>query len=211
MKILAVLNEKGGVGKTTIATNLARGLQLMGQSAIIIDSDPQGSARDWYAAAKEDNTLPPVVGMDRPPLFKNLKHVAQEFAWAVIDGSPRVEELSVASIKVADLVLIPVQPSPYDIWATESLVDLVKTRQELTNGKPAAAFLISRQIVGTKLASEIREALEGYQLPILKSLTSQRVLYAQSAARGSTVLDDEPGGAAAEEIRMLVEEVMTWR
>ena len=211
MKILAVLNEKGGVGKTTIATNLARGLQLAGQSAIIIDSDPQGSARDWYAAAKEDNPLPPVVGMDRPPLFKNLKHVAQEFAWAVIDGSPRVEELSVASIKVADLILIPVQPSPYDIWAAESLVDLVKTRQELTNGKPAAAFLISRQIVGTKLAGEVREALEGYQLPILKSLTSQRVVYAQSATRGSTVLDDEPGGAAAEEIRVLVEEIIAWR
>lgn len=211
MKILAVLNEKGGVGKTTIATNLARGLQMVGLSAIIVDSDPQGSARDWYAAAKEDTTLPPVVGMDRPPLFKNLKHVAREFAWAVIDSSPRVEELSVASIKVADLVLIPVQPSPYDIWAAESLVDLVKTQRELTDGKPAAAFLISRQIVGTKLAGEVREALEGYHLPILKNLTSQRVLYAQSAARGSTVLDDEPGGAAAEEIRALVEEIVAWR
>ncbi|MCC6135194.1 MAG: AAA family ATPase [Gammaproteobacteria bacterium] len=211
MKILAVLNEKGGVGKTTMATNLARGLQLAGQSAIIIDSDPQGSARDWYAAAREDNQLPPVVGMDRPPLFKNLKHVAQGFAWAVIDGSPRVEDLAVAAIKVADLVLIPVQPSPYDIWATESLVDLVKTRQELANGKPSAAFLISRQIVGTKLAAEAREALEGYQLPILQNLTSQRVIYANSAARGSTVLDDEPTGAAAEEIRALVKEIIAWR
>lgn len=211
MKVLAVLNEKGGVGKTTIATNLARGLQLAGQSAIVIDSDHQGSARDWYAAASEDNSLPPVVGMDRPPLFKNLKHVTQGFAWAVIDGSPRIEELAVAAIKVADLVLIPVQPSPYDIWAAESLVDLVKTRQEIADGKPGAAFLISRQIVGTKLVGEAREALEGYHLPIFKSLTSQRVIYANSAARGSTVLDDEPAGAAAEEIRALVKEIVAWR
>lgn len=211
MKVLAVLNEKGGVGKTTITTNLARGLQLAGQATLIIDSDSQGRARDWYAAAGEDNPLPPVVGMDRPPLFKNLKHVAQGFAWVVVDGSPRVEELAVAALKVADLVLIPVQPSPYDIWAAESLVDLVKTRQDLTDGQLLAAFCISRQIVGTKLVGEAREALEGYRLPILHSLTSQRVIYANSAARGSTVLDDEPAGAAAAEIRALVQEVLAWR
>lgn len=210
MKIIAILNEKGGVGKTTIATNLSRGLQRIGYTTLLIDSDPQGSARDWHAAAKEDNTLPPVVGMDRPSLFKNLKQVARDFAWTVIDGSPRVEELAIASIKMADLVVIPVQPSPYDIWAAESLVDLVKTRRDLTDGKPGAAFMISRQIVGTKLAAEAREALEGYRLPVLSSFTSQRVIYAHSAARGSTVLDDEPDGAAAEEIRALVKEIVSW-
>lgn len=211
MTVLAILNEKGGVGKTTIATQLARGLQLAGQAVIIIDSDPQGSARDCYAAAGEDNPLPPVVGMDRPPLFKNLKSVTQGFAWAVIDGSPRIEELAVAALKVADLVLIPEQPSPYDIWAAESLVDLVRTRQEVTEGRPQAAFVVSRQIVGTKLIGEARVALEGYHLPLLKSGTSQRVSYATSAARGSTVLDEEPTGAAAGEIRSLVEELLAWR
>ena len=87
----------------------------------------------------------------------------------------------------------------------------MKTRQELANGKPTAAFLISRQIVGTKLAAEAHEALEGYQLPILQNLTSQRVIYANSAVRGSTVLDDEPTGAAAKEIRALVKEIIAWR
>ncbi len=211
MTVIAVLNEKGGVGKTTIATNLTRGFQLAGEAVILIDSDPQGSARDWYAAAGEDNVLPPVVGMDRPPLFKNLKSVTQGFAWAIIDGSPGIEELAVAALKVADRVLIPVQPSPYDIWAAESLVELVKARQEVTDGKLKAAFLVSRQIVGTKLAGEIRAALEGYGLPIFKAFTSQRVVYANSAAQGSTVLDAEPQGAAAEEIRTLVEEIRAWR
>lgn len=211
MQVLAVLNEKGGVGKTTIATNLARGLQLAGQSAILIDSDPQGSARDWYAAAGEDSPLPPVVGMDRPLLFKNLRNVVHDFQWAIIDGSPGIEELAVAALKVADRVLIPVQPSPYDIWAAESLVELVKTRQDITDGKLKAAFLVSRQIVGTKLAGEIRAALEGYGLPICRAFTSQRVIYANSAAQGSTVLDVEHQGMAAEEIRALVAEVQAWR
>ena len=209
MPILAVLNEKGGSGKTTISTNLARALQLDGYRVLLVDSDPQGSARDWYAAAGEekDSELPLVVGLDRPALFKELPELARVVNWVVIDGAPQLEELAVAAIKVADYVLIPVQPSPYDVWATESLVELVKTRQEVTDGQPRAAFVVSRQIVGTRLADEVHQALEDYDLPILKACTSQRVVYANSASNGSTVLDTEPGGAAADEVRALMQEL----
>ncbi len=121
------------------------------------------------------------------------------------------EDLAVAAIKVSDFVLIPVQPSPYDVWAAESLVELVKTRQEIMDGRPKTAFVVSRQIVGTKLANEVRDALEGYNLPIMKSFTSQRVIYANSATEGSTVLDNDPTGSAAQEIRSLITELMSWR
>ena len=211
MPIIAVLNEKGGSGKTTISTNLARGFQLKGHQILLVDSDPQGSARDWYAAAGEDNNLPPVVGLDRPALFKELPTLSKNTDWVIIDGAPQLEDIAVAAIKVADLILIPVQPSPYDVWAAESLVELVKARQEIMDGRLKAAFVVSRQIVGSKLAREVRDALEDYGLPIMKSLTSQRVIYANSATNGSTVLDTEPDGAAAKEIRALIEEVTSWR
>ena len=97
------------------------------------------------------------------------------------------------------------------MWAAESLVELVKARQEIMDGRLKAAFVVSRQIVGSKLAREVRDALEDYGLPIMKSLTSQRVIYANSATNGSTVLDTEPDGAAAKEIRALIEEVTSWR
>ena len=210
MPIIAVLNEKGGSGKTTISTNLARGFQLNGHQVLLVDSDPQGSARDWYAAAGEDNNLPPVVGLDRPALFKELPTLSKNTDWVIIDGAPQLEDIAVAAIKVADLILIPVQPSPYDVWAAESLVELVKARQEIMDGRLKAAFVVSRQIVGSKLAREVRDALEDYGLPIMKSLTSQRVIYANSATNGSTVLDTEPDGAAAKEIRALIEEVTSW-
>lgn len=204
-KIIAVLNQKGGAGKTTLSTNLARALQLDGDKVLLIDSDPQGSARDWNAAGNGE--LLPVVGLDRPTLAKDIQAIQANQDWLIIDGAPQIAELAVAAIKCADLILIPVQPSPYDVWACEDLVDIIKTRQEVTNGKPKAAFIISRVIKNTQLSKEIGEALEGYGLPVFKNFTSQRVIYPKSAATGLTVLDAESSGDAAAEIRAIAQEL----
>lgn len=204
-KIIAVLNQKGGAGKTTLATNLARALQLGGDKVLLVDSDPQGSARDWNAAA--DGELLPVVGLDRATLAKDIQAIQENQDWLIIDGAPQIAELAVAAIKCADVILIPVQPSPYDVWACEDLVDIIKTRQEVTNGKPKAAFVISRVIKNTQLSKEIGEALEGYGLPVFKHFTSQRVIYPKTATTGTTVLDAEASGEAAAEIRAIAQEL----
>src|SRR5215469_7836531 len=137
MVVVAVLNQKGGVGKTTLATNLARALHLEGAKVLLVDSDPQGSARDWHAAGQLVN----VVGLDRPTLDKDLKAVGGGYDWLIIDGAPQAHNLTVAAIKAAGVILIPVQPSPYDIWGTSDVVDLVKQRQEVTDGEPRAAMV----------------------------------------------------------------------
>jgi len=204
-KIIAVLNQKGGAGKTTLSTNLARALQLDGDKVLLIDSDPQGSARDWNAAGNGE--LLPVVGLDRPTLAKDIQAIQENQDWLIIDGAPQIAELAVAAIKCADMILIPVQPSPYDVWACEDLVEIIKTRQEVTNGKPKAAFIISRVIKNTQLSKEIGEALAGYGLPVFKNFTSQRVIYPKSAATGLTVLDAESSGDAAAEIRAIAQEL----
>lgn len=196
MKVIAVLNQKGGSGKTTIATHLARALQLQGADVVLVDSDPQGSARDW-AAVREDQPLP-VVGIDRPTIERDLKALGRK-DFVVIDGAPQAADLAVSAIKAADIVIIPVQPSPYDIWATADLVELVKSRIEITDGKLKAAFVVSRAIKGTKIGVEIGEALRGYDLPVLEARITQRVSYPSSAALGTTVLDTEPDGDAARE------------
>lgn len=205
MKVIAVLNQKGGAGKTTIATHLARAFQLEGLDVLLVDSDPQGSARDW-AAVREDQPVT-VVGIDRPTIERDLKNLARKDL-VVIDGAPQAADLAVSAIKAADFVLIPVQPSPYDIWATADLVELVKQRIELTDGKLRAAFVVSRAIKGTKIGAEISAALEGYGLPVLDSRVIQRVVYPGTAAAGSSVLDAEPSGDAANEIRALANEIM---
>ncbi|MCR1346412.1 AAA family ATPase [Acidithiobacillus ferrooxidans] len=204
MLVIAVLNQKGGSGKTTIATHLARALQIEGADVLLVDSDPQGSARDW-AAVREDQPLT-VVGIDRPTIERDIKNVARK-DFVVIDGAPQAADLAVSAIKAASFVLIPVQPSPYDIWATADLVELVKQRIEVTDGKLQAAFVVSRAIKGTRIGSEVAEALAGYGLPILESRITQRVSYPSTAAAGTTVMDTEPAGDAAAEVRALAAEL----
>jgi chromosome partitioning protein len=204
MTVIAVLNQKGGAGKTTIATHLARAFQLDGADVLLVDSDPQGSARDW-AAVREDQPVT-VIGIDRPTIERDLKAIGSKEI-VIIDGAPRANELAVSAIKAADIVLIPVQPSPYDIWAANDLVDLVRARIEVTDGKLKAAFVISRAIKNTKLGSEVEEALAGYELPILDARITQRVGYPTTAASGTTVLDTENDGEAAKEINALLQSV----
>ncbi|EJZ9309675.1 AAA family ATPase [Salmonella enterica] len=206
MKIIAVLNQKGGAGKTTIATHIARELQLQGHDVLLVDSDPQGSARDW-AAVREDQPLT-VVGIDRPTIERDVKNVAKK-DFIIIDGAPQAADLAVSAIKAADFVLIPVQPSPYDIWATAELVNLVKQRIEITDGKLKTAFVVSRAIKGTNIGKEIDEALAGYELPVFKSRITQRVIYPTTAISGTTAHDSEPNGDAVREVRELVDELKT--
>lgn len=204
MKVIAVLNQKGGSGKTTIATHLARALQLDGADVLLVDSDPQGSARDW-AAVQEDNPVT-VVGIDRPTIDRDVKNVAR-VDYVVVDGAPQAADLAVSAIKAANFILIPVQPSPYDIWATADLVDLVKQRIEVTDGRLQAAFVVSRAIKGTRIGGEVTEALAGYELPVMDTRVTQRVIYPGTAAGGTTVLDSDPDGDAAREIRALMAEI----
>lgn len=202
--VVAILNQKGGCGKTTIATNLAHAIALNGASVLLVDSDPQGSARDWNEA--NSGEIVPVVGLDRETLPKDLHAISSGYDWIIIDGAPQIAKLSAAAIRSADVVLIPVQPSPYDVWAAADVVDLVKTRQSVTNGIPKAAFLVSRAIVNTKLGSEVIGALEEYGLPVFAARTSQRVIYTDSASEGKTVFVN-PDSPAAQEISAILDEL----
>lgn len=204
-KIIAILNQKGGVGKTTLSVNLAMGLQQGEGKTLLVDADPQGSARDWHAIGNGE--LLTVIGLDRPTLDKDIKALKNNYDWIVIDGPPKLADMTIAAIRCADVVLIPIQPSPYDIWATEDTIDLIKARQQIADGQPKTALLISRQITNTKLGREVRDALNDYEVPIFTAATFQRVLYAETAAKGRTVFDAAPNSEAALEMRKIVEEL----
>lgn len=194
--IISILNEKGGVGKTTLVTNLAKAikdanakLDIFDNTVLLVDSDPQGSARDWHVNG--DGNVLDVVGLDRPTLDKDVLKFKKQYQLIFIDGAPQLSDMALKAILCSDFILIPVQPSPYDIWASKNLVDLIKQRQEVTGGKPNAAFVVSRQIVGTKIGNEVRGVLLDYGLPVFENGTFQRITYAKTAATGQTVFDGD--------------------
>lgn len=207
MPIISILNPKGGSGKTTISTNLARALHERGHKVLLVDSDPQGSARDWHAA-NDDNPLP-LVALDRANNVKSLPDVAASYDFVVVDGAAKLEDMIAASIKVADFVFIPVTPSPYDLWAASDLVEFIKARQEVTDGKPPARFIISRAISGTRLGDEIVAALSEQGLGVFATHVTQRQVYPQTASEGGTVFDSKNADALAE-INALTDEILTF-
>lgn len=208
MKIIAVLNQKGGVGKTTLATNIAAKLNET-HKVLLVDSDCQGSARDWHALresyGRTDLTL---VALDRPNLMRDIAKIGAGFDYAVIDGAPRLEEMAAATIKCADLVIIPVQPSEYDVWATDELIKFIKCRQEIANGQPKSYFFISRKIPNTRVGKRVYQKIEQYEMPVMAAFTSQRVAYIDSVKWGQSVTEYLPiNQDALREITTITDEI----
>lgn len=206
MTCIAVVNLKGGAGKTTLAVHLARGLELAGHSVAILDTDPQHSALDWQAAG--DGTATEVIEGEQNPLdLRNqVATLNSKLGALIIDGAPHLAALTQVAIGAADLVLIPVTPSPLDIWATQEVVDLVK-QERRRRQKLKIAFVMWRIIPRTKIIDAAAGALARMKLPLLRTWIHQRVNYAAAMIDGRTVLDTARSGPAAAEIRALIKDI----
>ena len=207
--IISFLNQKGGVGKTTLSIHVAANLALRKYKVLLVDADVQGSAFDWVTIRKADQIFN-IIGLHKPILHKELKSLSKGYDFVIIDGPPRVYDVARSAIVSSDLVLIPIQPSPYDVWAAKEVIDLIKEVSLPISEikKIESAFVINRKISNTAIGRDVIEALEQYDTSVLESHICQRISYAESASEGLTVMEDNKDKLAINEINALTDEII---
>lgn len=210
MKIIALLNEKGGTGKSTVASNLATALHRQGKRVVLVDADPQGTSRDWRAASPENADLPPVVAIDRAQSLANsLGSLSADIV--IIDAPAKAEQMAAAIVRVSHVALLVIQPSGADVWASAAAVKLIQARRD-AGGEIDAAFLVNRTSGTTKLSKLIKDgSWNEYGIEQLTATVGNRIAFAQAMTDGVSVFDLADATAKSEILAIITEmEAARW-
>lgn len=196
MKTIAIISQKGGAGKTTLALHLAVAAERSGQTAVIIDLDPQASATSWKDSRTGDS--PAVVSAQATRLSAVMDAAEKGGAVVcIIDTAPHSESAALAAARAADLILIPCRPAILDLRAISNTIELARIA-----GKPVAVVLNSVPPRGS-LAEEAAAAVAGYAVDVAPVQIGQRAAFMHALTVGQTAQEYEPGGKGADEIQQL--------
>lgn len=205
--IVAVVNQKGGCGKTTIATNLAAMFAAEGREVLLVDADPeQRSAMNWCADRPEH--LPKIHSSSLPArnLRKDADAIRRKWEMVIIDGGARVTEHAHAAVAAADWLIIPVKPSKVDLDATAQFLDVVQSdmakRDDLSGG-----LLLNQLQEGTAVGNAARAQLGGWDFPVFKSALHSYVAFSEAVWQGQSVVEYQPRGKAASDIEAFFKEL----
>ncbi|QKE41209.1 MAG: AAA family ATPase [Ferrovum myxofaciens] len=206
-RIIAVINQKGGTGKTTLALNLAAGLALRG-STHLVDADPQRSVSQWVGMGAECACLPPVLVIGSDPVT-TLAKLARSHRYVVVDCPPAVQGPIIEAVMAsADLVLIPVLPSPIDLWASVDMVTLVSRAQQ-KNRALQACLVLNQVETRNALSRAMHEAVAEFDMPALQAGMQRRAAYRSAAVEGTSVYGlGKRAQTAVADIEAIIEEVL---
>ena len=182
--IISVTSLKGGVGKSTISQNIAVGFAHMGYKVAIVDTDLNASSVRWSGMRSDDVPEITVVGItEAEALRKNIKQLHKDYDLIVIDGTPSLSKLVSTIMVLGDLVLIPIRPGGFDIWATELFIEKYEQAKALKD-EMQAYFILNEYSDSINLNREIKEALSDLDIGILKSTIKHRVAYSEAVFLG---------------------------
>ena len=203
--IWAFLNQKGGVGKSTLSINVAACLSMLGQKVLLIDADKQATASDWASLRGETGFR--VVSMSRENMARDAMKLAADYDFTVIDGPPQAEAISRSCIVASDLVVVPIEPGGASRWSSDLTVRQLKEAQEI---KPTlkCGFVVSRKIGGTVLGRDTRTMAGDAGIPVFETEIEQRVAYAEALTMGKTIFEWASNSAAVREIQALTHELL---
>ncbi len=203
-KIITIAQQKGGAGKTTLAAHLALAWATQ-RSVAVIDIDPQGSLAAWFRLRRErlgEAAAIEVAAITGWRVAAEVERQARTHDIVLIDSAPHAETEARIAVRAASLVLVPVQPSPMDVWATQATLDLA--RQE----RVPALLVLNRVPARAKLAEAMAVKLAELGTPVAATQIGNRVALAAALAEGKGILEAASGSAAAQEITALAEEIL---
>lgn len=206
--IIGILNQKGGVGKTTLATNIGKCLQLMGHKVLVIDTDHQYSALKWHAASEGKNL--PVIGITGATIKKDVASISSGYDYIIIDGAGRLDnnKPTIGALMCADIVLLPIKPSSFDKSSTSEMLSLIDEVQLMRDIPLRFSLILNECKINTLSMRTTEEECKERDLPLFKSRTFDREDYINCLGAGLTVLDAYPSGKAAKEIREITNELL---
>ena len=192
-KIISVVNQKGGAGKTTLSTQLAGAFAVLDKYKIlIVDADTQGSATRWVVTAEEDSPFPAAViglGAAGKKIHIEVKKHTKDYDIIIIDCPPAIEsDAPQSALIISDLAIIPVVPSPPDLWATVGIKKLISYVEPL-NENLEKLLVMNMFQKNTTVGQESNEALSEINIPVARSKIGQRTAFRKAAAYGVTVFD----------------------
>jgi chromosome partitioning protein len=200
--IISVTSLKGGVGKSTVAQNLAVCFAHSEYSVCIVDVDTNQSALRWSGLRDEELPAVPVYGLtDGMELSKNIKHLNQSHEIVIIDGTPSLSQVTSKIILLADLLIIPILPSGLDIWATEKFIDRYRDAEQQKEETIPAYFLINQNQT-TNLSREVKEVLEATGISVFSSSLRNRIAYREAVIKGLGVYEYKDEKAKAEMVEL---------
>jgi chromosome partitioning protein len=206
--IIALTGQKGGIGKSTTAVNLAVAALARGRRVLVVDADPQGTVRTWGEVASEAGQRTPTIVAMGATMHRTgqLGAVAPSYDLTIIDCPPRHGEVSRSALMVADVAIFPCGPTAVDAWALAGAVEVFEEARALRDGL-SGCVLITRKQGRTAIAKSARAALETSGLPVLATELGHRVAYQEALAAGKGVTSHAPRDAAAKEIFSLLDEL----
>lgn len=204
--VIAIAQSKGGAGKTTLAAHLGVAWAKRGRDVAVVDTDPQGSLTEWYRRrAQRLGTEHTGIGFAAAPGWRALQEIERQACGrdiVLVDSSPRADEESRAAIRCAALVLVPVQPSPVDVWATLPTLEMAQRE------RVPALLALNRVPARASLTASMREELAHYDAGLAASSIGNRVALAAAFAEGWGITECAQGSPAAEEIAALATELL---
>jgi chromosome partitioning protein len=202
-KILAVAQQKGGAGKTTIAVQLGVWWAAQGKHVNLLDVDPQGSMKAWHQLRESAGLTGSPFAWDVPgwKLSTEIDRLRDDSDLIIIDTPPHAETDARVAVRAAQLILIPVQPSPMDWWATQPTVDMAAKE------KTPILLVLNRLPARGKLGDAIRARIAATKLPLAENSLGNRSAFATSMMEGKGVAETQRKGLAVTEIAALAAEI----